>query len=117
MNPYYYLFYKINFALNKKGNYVLGPIAAITSLLAINFVFLFDSIIKNVYNELEEFSFAIIITFVAIVYIINLVLFADKKRVKKINLSFQGESKKRKYFGNFLVTIYVLLTMCWIFWR
>lgn len=115
MNIYYYFFYKISEVLNKKGNNEWGPIAAITffpliSTTPIIVMFIPDDItdLKNIYG----FG---LFTFASAFFIINTVLFLNKKRRREIQQRFKGESLRNKRIGNFIVLLFIIFAIACIF--
>ncbi len=110
MNPYYYLFYKLTQFLNKKGNNEWGPIGAITLLVELNIGVLYVKYFSVDRNNFNEHKVTLIIIF-AFIFILNTILFLNKKRTKKINEHYQNESKRRRNTGSFLVILYVIFSL------
>lgn len=114
MNPYYYLFYKLSRSLNKKGNNEWGPIGGITLLIECNIVVIY----VNLFHITEENSNGIYKTILIIIFIIlfvlNSILFLNKKRVKEIMNSYKGESETSGKIGSLLVILYVALSLALI---
>lgn len=115
MNIYYYFFYKISGVLNKKGNNDLGPIVAITffpiaTTIPILVYFIPDDVtnLKNIYG-------VGIVIFCLLFYILNSVLFLNKKRRREIQKRFQGESLLSKRIGNFAVLLFIIISVISIF--
>jgi hypothetical protein len=115
MNIYYYFFYKVSGVLNKKGNNDLGPIVAITFFpLATTIPILVYFIPGDVTNLKNIYGIGIVI-FCLLFYILNSVLFLNKKRCREIQKRFQGESLLSKRIGNFVVLIYIVFAIASIF--
>jgi|SRR5699024_1562216 len=114
MNPYYYLFYKINRILNKKGDNEMGPIFGVTVLIGWNFALIYNK--TSIVNmSIFESHKPYIIVFVITIFIINIILFSNKKRVNRIEERYKNESKMHKITGNVVVLIYVILTSTAVF--
>lgn len=111
MNIYYYLFYKLSIALNKKGNNEWGPIGAITFLISLNISLLYIIIFSVTSENFVEGHKTILIIIGIIIFGLNTVLFLKKKRVGKIMERYQDESLKSKRLGSFVVILYVLFTV------
>lgn len=115
MNIYYYFFYKLTRVLNKKGNNEWGPIVAITFFPLITatpiIVWLLPDETTNLKNIYGFVLFAIALAF----YIVNTVLFLNKKRRREIQKRFQGESLRSKRIGNFIVLLYIIFAIACIF--
>lgn len=115
MNPYYYLFYKLNKFLNKKGDNEWGPIGALT-LFTGWYVSLIYVKILPVTKENFISTYKVGVIFLAIlIFIINSILFLSKDRVNKIINRFDGESDISRKIGNFLTILYVALSFGLIF--
>lgn len=115
MNIYYYLFYKVSQALNKKGNNELGPIAALTFFTFINIIVIYVNILpvsKENFNQGYKTGLLII---GIILFVTNSLLFLNKKRSKLIKNHYMNESPMSRMTGNFLVILYVVLTIGLIF--
>jgi hypothetical protein len=111
MNPYYYLFYKLSRFLNKNGNNEMGPIYAVTIVLVMNIVFIYVKIF-NIANGNTHTAYKVILGMVIVfVFISNTILFQNKKRVKEIKARFNGETDRGCKIGNFLIILYVLLSL------
>jgi len=115
MNIYFYFFYKLSVVLNKKGNNDLGPIVAITffplsTTIPILVYFIPDDVtnLKNIYG-------VGIVVFCLLFYILNSILFLNKKRRIEIQKRFQGESLRSARIGNILVLIYIIFAITSIF--
>ena|SRR5690554_3009122 len=116
MNPYYYLFYKLNRFLNKKGDNEWGPIYGLTfftfQYIAIFFVKAF-SMTQSQFNEYKFYIGGVAISF----FILNSILFLSKKRVQKIIEQYKSESIKSRKAGNILLALYVIIPLGLIlFW-
>ena len=114
MNPYYYLFYKLNRFLNKKENNEWGVIYAISGLLMLNFIYIYIKFFNITKENSEGLYKTILIVITILLFIINWILFLDKKRVQKIMNLYKNESKINRRLGSFLVVFYVILTVALI---
>lgn len=111
MNPYYYLFYKLSSFLNKKGNNEMGPIFALTVLLGWNSIIIQAKVFRiNSENYASNHKYVLLV-FTAVVFIINLYLFLNKKRLKEINNRYKGETERSRKVGSFLVILYIVLSL------
>lgn len=115
MNIYYYLFYKLSSALNKKGNNEWGPIGAITFLISLNIGLTYINIFPVTSENYVGGHKTILIGVGIIVFVLNTILFLNKKRLRKIMGRYKGESLKKKRIGSFLVILYVAITLASIF--
>ena len=111
MNPYYYLFYKLSRFLNKKGNNEWGPIYGISIFFGWTIVVVY----VKIFHITEEYSQGIYKTILGIVtvslFVTNCILFLNKKRVKAIMDRYKNESDTSRKMGNFLVILYVVLSL------
>lgn len=111
MNPYYYLFYKLSRFLNKKGNNEMGSIYAITIIILMNIVFIYVKSF-HITRENSHGLFKVILGIVIVcLFAANTILFQNKTRVKEIMNRFKGESEANRKIGNFLVILYVALSL------
>lgn len=114
MNIYYYLFYKLNCFLNKKGNNEWGPIYALTVLIGWNIVVIYVNLFRiteaNSKGGFKTGFIAIVIT----LFITNSILFLNKKRQKVIMNSYKGETLRSKKIGSFLIILYIVFTLALI---
>lgn len=111
MNPYYYLFYKLNLFLNKKGNNENGPIFVLSILIGWNIGIAYIKVFPVTQNNYQSgYKFGII-AIAIILFIINYFLFLDKNRVKEIMSRYKGESETSRKIGNSLVILYVALSL------
>ncbi len=114
MNPYYYLFYKLSCFLNRKGNNEWGPVYALSVLVGWNIVIIY----VNLFHITEENSKGIYKIFLVIIgialFITNTILFLNRKRIKEISNLYKGESEGRRKAGNFLVILYIILSLALI---
>jgi hypothetical protein len=114
MNPYYYLFYKLSRFLNKKGNNEWGPVYALSVLVGWNIVVIY----VNLFHITEGNSKGVYKTLLIIIgialFITNSILFLNKKRIKEITNLYQGESERSRKVGNFLVILYIVLSLALI---
>ncbi len=111
MNPYYYLFYKLSHFLNSKGKNEIGPISGISFLVGLNIMVSYEPLLhitkKNYLGPYKTIFIAICV----VLFITNSILFLNKKRVSEINDRYKGESETSKKVGNFLVILYVALSL------
>jgi len=108
-NLYYYLFYKINLVLNKKGNNEWGVIYAISLFVALYLGIFYVKVLLPLLQVSYEGAHKYISGSIAIlVFIGNAKLFLDKKRVNKIMGQYQNESGIRRKIGSFLVVIFII---------
>jgi len=114
MNIYYYLYYKISTTINKKGNNVLGVIAALTWLLGLNVGIIYSNLLKINNNNFKDYKIGIIIIAI-ILFVTNCILFFNKKRRSEIENKFINESLKSKRIGGFLVVTYIIITFLLLF--
>ncbi|HLN71818.1 MAG TPA: hypothetical protein VK205_00885 [Prolixibacteraceae bacterium] len=119
MNPYYYLFYKFNHFLNKKGSNEWGSIGAITFIIGQNIVFIYVHIfnINDRYiseKDLNGIYKTILFIIAILLFVINSILFSNKQRVTEIVDSYKGESDVQRKLGNAIVILYVVLSICLI---
>jgi hypothetical protein len=111
MNPYYYLFYKLSRFLDKKGNNENGPIFAISILIGWNLGIVFIKILHITQeNYQSKYKYGLILMAITL-FIINYVLFLNKKRVKEIVNRYKLETERSRKIGNFLVILYVVLSL------
>jgi uncharacterized membrane protein YidH (DUF202 family) len=114
MNPYYYLFYKLSRFLNKKGNNEMGSIYAITIILLMNIVFIYVKSF-HITRESSHGLYKVILGIVIVcVFTTNAILFQNKNRVKEIMDRYKNESDTSRKTGNFLVILYVVLSLALI---
>jgi hypothetical protein len=114
MNPYYYLFYKLSRFLNKKGNNEWGPIYGISIFFGWTIVVIYIKIF-HITGENSQGIYKTILGIVAVfLFVINCILFLNKRRVKEIMNRYKGESEIRRKIGNFLVILYVALSLALI---
>jgi hypothetical protein len=115
MNIYYYLFYKLSSALNKKGNNEWGPIGAITFLISLNIGLTYINIFPVTDENFADGHKTILIVVGIILFVSNTFLFLNKKRCREIMERYKKESLRSKRVGSFLVIFYVVITLMSIF--
>jgi len=115
MNIYYYFFYKISGVLNKKGNNEWGPIAAITFFPLVSTIPIIVMLIPDDITDLKNIYGIVLFTVASGFFIINTVLFINKKRCREIQKRFQGESLRSKRIGNIIVLLYITFAIACIF--
>lgn len=110
-NPYYYLFYKLTRFLNKKNNNEWGVIYGQSLLIGWNIIFSYIKIF-NITQENSQGKFKIILIIIlSSLFVTNSILFLNKKRVERIMERYQNELKTNRKIGNFLVILYVALSL------
>lgn len=114
MNPYYYLFYKLSRFLNKKGNNENGPIFALSIFIGLNLGVIYINVLPVTQeNYQSSYKYGIIIMAIAL-FIMNYILYLNKKRVTAIMLRYIKESETCRKIGNILVILYVVLSLAMI---
>lgn len=114
-NPYYYLFYRFNQFLNKKGDHELGPMFGVSVIVALNLSVVFRKLLpisKENFDGLYKYSYIILLI---LIYVINSILFYDRKRVNRIMEQYRKESQTSKRIGGWLIVFYVLFSLGLIF--
>ncbi len=111
MNPYYYLFYKLNRFLNKKGDNEWGPIGGLTLFMECNVIILYVKLLHINEENLNGIYKTILIIFFVAIFITNAVTFSNKLRVAEIKNRYKGESERSRKIGNVLVLLYVALSL------
>ncbi len=115
MNIYYYLFYRVSKVLNKKGDNEWGPIGALSFFLLINIIVFYINVFQvNNENFNSGYKQGLIVIGI-IIFLVNSVLFFDKKRSRNIIKRYEKESHKSIILGGWLVAIYIGLTFLSIF--
>lgn len=114
MNPYYYLFYKINRVVNKNEDNEWGAIFGITVLIGWNFALIYNKTTKDDINSLDRHK-PYLIGFIIVLFIINSILFSNRDRVSRIEARYKNESRTNKIIGGIIVIIYVIITSTAIF--
>ncbi|MEI8114515.1 MAG: hypothetical protein WCI54_12840 [Bacteroidia bacterium] len=105
MNPYYYLFYKLNHFLNRKGDNEWGVIYGITILFGLNIVYVYIKLLHITQENYQGF-YEIIIGIVSVsLFATNAILFQNNNRVIKITNRYKGESKSSSKIVSFLVIL------------
>lgn len=111
MNPYYYLFYRFNQSLNKKEDNEWGPIYGVSVLIGWNVIFIYIKLF-NITQENSDGRFKIILVIIlASLFILNSVLFLNKKRVDKIMERYEKEFRTSKRIGGWLIVLYILFSL------
>ncbi len=114
MNPYYYLFYKLSRFLNKKGNNDWGPVYALSVLVGWNIVVIYVNIFHITERNSKGVHKTLLIMIGIALFIANSILFLNKKRIKAIISIYKGEFGRSRKVGNFLVILYILLSLAMI---
>ncbi|MAO08212.1 MAG: hypothetical protein CL596_05825 [Alteromonas sp.] len=109
MNPYYYLFYKLTSLFNKKGNHEIGPIYAITISVFLYFLLVFLKILQLTKENFNSTYKYYIGGAVLALFIINYLVFRQKKLVDRIKNKYENERPKSKIIGNIFVIIFMIL--------
>lgn len=115
MNPYFYLFYRFNRFLNKKGDNEWGPIAAMTLFPGWNIGLVYITFLPV---TKENFDGAYKITLIIILcslFALNSFLFLNKKRVSRILEHYRKESLTNAKIGSLLVILYILVSLGLLF--
>lgn len=115
MNPYYYLFYRLNRLLNRKGNNEWGPVMGLNMLLSLNIVVIYANVMQALGTGSTTWHKIPLGLIGAVVIIANMVLFLNKARVREIMERFQGESKTSARLGSLAVLLYALVSLALIF--
>lgn len=111
MNPYYYLFYKLNLFLNKKGDNEWGPIGGVTLFLECNIIIPYVKLLHINEENINGIYKTILIIFFVAIFITNAVVFSNKRRVSDILNRYKSESERSRKIGSFLVILYVALSL------
>lgn len=111
MNPYYYLFYKFNCFLNRKGDNEWGPIGAITLFIECNIIIPYVKLFHINEKNLNGIYKIILIIICILLFMTNSILFSNKMRVAEIKKRYNGESEINRKIGSFLVILYVALSL------
>ena len=111
MNPYYYLFYKLNHFLNKKGDNEWGPIGAITLFIECNIIIPYVILFHINEKNLNGIYKIILILMFILIFITNSILFSNKRRVAEIKNRYIGESESNRKIGNLLVGVYAFVSL------
>ncbi|MBG43074.1 MAG: hypothetical protein CL530_03810 [Aequorivita sp.] len=116
MNPYYYLFYRLNQFFNKENNNEWGPIFGISVFLGWNLVIVYITILPITEANYNGAFKTIFIIILALIFLVNSILFLNKKRLKEIMDYSNKESKSaRKLYGSYII-IYILISFGLIFY-
>jgi hypothetical protein len=115
MNLYYYLFYRLSCFLNKKNNNEWGPIGGLTFLIGLNIGLIYINIFPVTNENFKASHKTLLLVLFISLFIINSVLFLNKKRVQEIRKRFKNESIKSKRIGSILVLLYSVVTIVSIF--
>lgn len=115
MNPYYYLFYRLNRALNRKGNNEWGPVTGVTALLAANIGLAYFKVMQVLDTVSASWHKAPLFVMLAVMITTNMVLFSNKKRVQEIMERYGGESKTSARLGSLAVLLYALVSVALVF--
>lgn len=111
MNPYYYLFYKLNQFLNNKGKNEDGAIYALTTFIGWNIIIIYANVFPSTDENSKNFNKIIIGIIVTCLLVVNFILFLNKKRVNRIMERYQKESETSKKIGTFLVILYIVVSL------
>jgi|18_taG_2_1085343.scaffolds.fasta_scaffold04370_2 uncharacterized membrane protein len=116
MNPYYYLFYRLNQFFNKNNNNEWGPIFGISVFLGWNLVVIYITILPITKANYEDAYKTIFIVILALIFIVNSILFLNNKRLKEIMDYSNKESKSARKLYGFFIIIYILISFGLIFY-
>ncbi len=114
MNPYYYLFYKLSRFLNKKGNNEWGVIYAVSLLPGIVLVIGYVRVLKitpEIFDGGYKYS---LILLLIVLFILNSVIFLNKKRVNRIMDRYRNEPEAQRKLGNVTIILTALLAIALI---
>jgi hypothetical protein len=89
----------------------MGPIYAITIFMLMNFIFIYVKSFQ-ITKENSHGLFKVILGIVIVcIFFTNTILFQNKNRVKKIMSNYKSESETYRKAGNFMVILYVALSL------
>ena len=111
MNPYYYLFYKLSRFLNKKGNNEWGPIYGISIFFVWTIILIYIKIIDITKENAQGINKTIIGIVGISFFVVNCIIFQNKRRVKSIMSRYREESEISRIMGSILIIIYELLSL------
>ena len=118
MNPYYYLFFKLYCLIkridNNKGHAFLA-VNIISLLLIINAAFIAITIFSYIRGDYYQLWKLHVILSVIFIYLTNYLLFIRHKRYRKIVNAYKNNSSINNKLGNYIIVIYVLLTLISVF--
>lgn len=110
MNPYYYLFYKLNCFLNKKGNNEMGTIFGISIYFVWSIIVIYGLLVDTRDNISSGFYKIVFVIICTSLFITNCILFSNKKRVKKIINHYKVETERNRKLGNLIVILYAIIS-------
>jgi hypothetical protein len=113
--PYYYLFFKLNRLFNKKENNIWGVIYAQSFLIYINVILIYISVFHVTRYNFHLGHKAIVIVLGIVIFLVNLILFLPKNRHQKLVRDFEEKSTLGKKLGNFIIILYISITIILIF--
>jgi|SRR5690554_1474423 len=114
-NPYYYLFYRFNQFLNKKGDNELGPIFGVSVLIGWNLGVIYRKLLPITEENFDGIYKYSAILLAILIFVTNSVLFLNQKRVNRITERYGKESQISKRIGGWLIVFYVLFSLGLIF--
>lgn len=114
-NPYYYLFYRLNRFYNKKGDNEWGPIYGISLFPGWNIGIAYIAILRVIKEDFDGIYKTNLIVILASLFILNSILFLNKKRVNGIMVRYEKESHTSKRIGGWLIILYVLVSLGLVF--
>jgi lipopolysaccharide assembly outer membrane protein LptD (OstA) len=114
MNPYYYLFYKLTYFLNKKGDNEWGVIFALSGLLGWNVVIVYVKAFNITQDNFNGIYMSTSIVIAILLFVANSAMFLNKKRVERIMNRYKNETELKRKIGNVAVLLYAALTVALI---
>lgn len=111
MNVYYYLFYRISCAINRRGNNGWGVITVMSGLVSANIVLMYLKMLNLVGGSYGDMHRAIIVAICVTVFWGNYFLFLRRDRYRKIEMRYRDESSSARTVGIILTVLYVAITM------
>lgn len=113
INPYYYIFYRFNLVLNKRGDNQWGTISAISFFTTLYLMIIFGTLFDiNQGSSSQDKSLLVVIGLA--VFGLNSVLFLDSNRVNRIMESYRHESANKGKIRAFFVLAYIIAPLVWI---
>jgi|GEM_PF-6376671 len=92
----------------------MGSIYAITIIILMNIVFIYVKLF-HITRENSQGLYKVILGIVIIfLFVTNIILFQNKKRVNEIMNQYKRESERSRKIGSFLVILYIVLTLALI---
>ena len=92
----------------------MGAIYAITVIVLMNIVFVYVKLFHITKENSQGLYKVILGVVIILLFVTNIILFQNKKRVKEIMSRYKWESERSRKIGNFLVILYVALSLALI---